>query len=382
MKKNRASESGLLNWRFLAALALCSAAGLLAMLSFAAPPSPVRTPIYQAGSFSFETPKQLLPGNPVLGFQDVEPEIKVDIFGNIYVTAIEGVPAGVDLWKSTDGGTTFAYLGQPDGAQCPAGQTCTNDAGVGGGDDSIDVSTGGYLYVSSLWLGNVTMSMSMDGGTGGVDPGQKWEVNPAAAGVPVDDRQWIAAYGPQTVYMSYRQTPGSNVIFVAKSTDAGKTFPQVVATFPANSNVLARREGNLVVDPYSGNIYTSFRPQEANGHTRAELWFLKSTDGGLNWSLSKAYQGPAGTDIGNVFPVMAVDRGGNIHLAFSQCDFNSVTQNSSNCGVYLMSSSDQGKTWLSPVKVNAGADTSYAIMPWIVAGSPGVVDITWYGANI
>jgi len=47
-----------------------------------------------------------------------------------------------------------------------------------------------------------------------------------------------------------------------------------------------------------------------------------------------------------------------------------------------MSSSDQGKTWLSPVKVNAGADTSYAIMPWIVAGSPGVVDITWYGANI
>jgi len=171
MKKNRASESGLLNWRFLAALALCSAAGLLAMLSFAAPPSPVRTPIYQAGSFSFGTPKQLLPGNPVLGFQDVEPEIKVDIFGNIYVTAIEGVPAGVDLWKSTDGGTTFAYLGQPDGAQCPAGQTCTNDAGVGGGDDSIDVSTGGYLYVSSLWLGNVTMSMSMDGGTGGVDPG-------------------------------------------------------------------------------------------------------------------------------------------------------------------------------------------------------------------
>src|SRR6266513_3965042 len=243
----------------------------------------VRTPIYNPGNFTFGSTQQLLPGAPVLGFQDVEPEIKVDIFGNIYVTAIEGVPAGVDLWKSTDGGTTFAYLGQPDGAQCPAGQTCTNDAGVGGGDDSIDVSTGGYLYVSSLWLGNVTMSMSMDGGTGGVDPGQKWEVNPAAAGVPVDDRQWIAAYGPQTVYMSYRQTPGSNVIFVAKSTDAGKTFPQVVATFPANSNVLARREGNLVVDPYSGNIYTSFRPQEANGHTRAELWFLKSTDGGLNW---------------------------------------------------------------------------------------------------
>ena len=70
------------------------------------------------------------------------------------------------------------------------------------------------------------------------------------------------------------------------------------------------RENNLAVDQYNGNIYTSFRPQELNGHTRAELWFLKSTDGGATWSMSKAYQGPAGSDVGNVFPAMAVDRGG------------------------------------------------------------------------
>jgi len=380
MKKNPATESGIFNPRVFVAFILCSVGTLLAMLSFAQQAG--RTPIYNVGNFTFGSTKQLLPGSPVLGFQDVEPEIKVDIFGNIYITAIEGVPAGVDLWKSTDNGASFVFLGQPDGAQCPAGSTCTNDAGIGGGDDSIDVSPGGYLYVSSLWLGNVTMSMSMDGGTGGVAFGQKWEVNPVAAGVPVDDRQWIAAYGPQTVYMSFRQTPGSNVIFVAKSTDGGKTFPQVVATFPATSDVLARREGNLVVDPYNGNIYTSFRPQVLNGHTRAELWFLKSTDGGQTWALSKAYQGPAGTDIGNVFPVLAVDRGGNVHLAFSQCDFNDTTQNSSNCQVLLTSSADQGTTWLPPVRVNNGPNTPYAIFPWIVAGSPGVVDITWYGSTV
>jgi hypothetical protein len=349
----------------------------------------LRAPIYTAGNFSFGSTQQLLPGSlsATLGFQDVEPEIKIDIYGNIYIGAIEGVPAGVDLWKSTDKGANFVYLGQPDGAQCPVPGTCTNDAGLGGGDDSIDVSPGGYLYVSSLWLGSITMSASYDGGVGGVEPGQKWEVNPVAAAVPSDDRQWVAAYGPQTVYMSYRQILAaganlSNVIFVAKSTDGGKTFPQQVATFPATSLVTARREGNLVVDPYNGNLYTSFRPQELNGHKRSELWLLKSTDGGSNWSMSQIYQGPAGTDIGNVFPVMAVDRGGNVHVAFSQCDFDALTQNSSNCGVYLMSSSDQGANWLAPVKVNNGAATSYAIFPWIVAGSPGVVDITWYGANI
>lgn len=350
--------------------------------------TPSRNAVYAAGNFSFAAPQQLLPKSPVpLGFQDVEPEVKTDLFGNIYVAAIEGVPAGVDLWKSVDKGATFHYLGQPDGAQCPLGSVCTNDAGLGGGDDSIDVSAGGYLYVSSLWLGSVTMSASYDGGTGGVAPGQKWEVNPVAAAVPSDDRQWVAAYGPQTVYMSYRQILAagantSNVIFVAKSTDGGKTFPQQVPTFPATSAVTARREGNLVVDPYSGNLYTSFRPQELNGHTRAELWLLKSTDAGATWTMAKAYQGPAGTDIGNVFPVMAVDRGGNVHVAFSQCNYDAISGNSSNCKVYLMNSTDQGQTWLPAVQVNNGPETSYAILPWITAGSPGVVDLTWYGSNI
>ena len=37
----------------------------------------------------------------------------------------------------------------------------------------------------------------------GLLPGQAWFVNPTAALIPGDDRQWIAAYGPQTVYMSY-----------------------------------------------------------------------------------------------------------------------------------------------------------------------------------
>jgi hypothetical protein len=347
-----------------------------------------RTPVYTTGSFIFGQTKQLLP-NPALPltFEDAEPEIRVDVFGNIYVTAIEAAPLGTDLWKSTDKGANFVFLGQPDGAQCPTGMNCTNDAGLGGGDDSIDVSTGGYLYVSSLWLGSTTMSVSYDGGVGGVAPGQKWEVNPVSSAVPADDRQWVAAYGPQTVYMSYRQVlpagaNASNVIFVAKSTDAGKTFPTQVATFPATSEVTARREGNLVVDQYTGNLYTTFRPQELNGHTRAEMWFLKSTDGGATWGLSKIYQGPAGTDIGNIFPVLAVDRGGNLHLAFSQCDYNSASQNSSNCQVMLMSSGDQGATWLDPVRVNNGPGTSYAIFPWMVAGSPGVVDITWYGADI
>src|SRR5437870_1382517 len=77
-------------------------------------------PIYTAGSFTFSTPLALVHpplNNPLLKDQDVEPEIKTDIWGNIYVTAIHGTPGGVDLWKSIDKGAIFVYLGEPDGAQ-------------------------------------------------------------------------------------------------------------------------------------------------------------------------------------------------------------------------------------------------------------------------
>jgi hypothetical protein len=53
-----------------------------------------------------------------------------------------------------------------------------------------------------------------------------------------------------------------------------------------------------------------------------------------------------------------------------------------NCHVFLMSSTDQGATWLSPVQVDTGAGNNSAVMPWIVAGSPGAVDITWYGSTM
>ena len=150
MKKTN-SQSGVLNPRIFAAVLLCLTGGLLAILGFAVSAfsqGTSRTPSYLAGTFKFSTPQELTghPPSPAFFQQDGEPEITADIFGNIYVTAIQGVPGGTDFWKSTDKGTTFTYLGQPDGAQDHC-QTLPQCAAAGGGDDQIDVSSGGYLYV-------------------------------------------------------------------------------------------------------------------------------------------------------------------------------------------------------------------------------------------
>src|SRR5437588_10568670 len=128
--------------------------------TFSTPPALTHLPIPATSPCPLPPPQTC----PSIKDQGIEPEIKVDLFGNIYVTAIHGYPGGVDLFKSIDKGNTFVYLGEPDGTQdkCVTGVTpCIG--GAGGGDDSIDVSSGGYLYVSSLLPSTVTMSVSKDG---------------------------------------------------------------------------------------------------------------------------------------------------------------------------------------------------------------------------
>src|SRR5947207_4929285 len=280
-------------------------------------------PIYVNGNFTFTAPQELTghPPSPAFYQADAEPEITIDIFGTIYATAIQGVPGGTDFWKSNNKGTSFVYMGQPDGAQDHCNPPVVQCAALGGGDDQIDVSTGGYLYVSSLWLGNITMSTSYDGGIGGVEPGQKWEVNPVAANLVSDDRQWVAAYGPQTVYMSFATTaltrpPGSIGLFVVKSTYGGKTFPTLVEITSTTPLDQVNVSSNLVVDQYNGNLYAAYIPNGALNTIK----LASSTNGGATWKITTAYTGPVGTTNRGVFPILAVDRGGNLHLVFTKSD--------------------------------------------------------------
>ena len=179
------------------------------------------------------------------------------------------------------------------------------------------------------------------------------------------------SYGPQTVYMTFKQAPGTGDLFLVKSTDAGKTF-----TSPVMLTGIVSRESNLVVDQYNGNIYANYTP---NGVPN-QINLLRSTDGGANFTTVNAiYTGPANTTVENAFTNMAVDRGGNLHLAFSQCALPATAR--TNCHIYLTSSSDQGATWLPAIQVDSGSGSTSAIMPWIAAGSPGVVDISWYGTT-
>ena len=326
---------------------------------------------YKPGNFTFSAPLVLArptqtynstAAGPTFFQQDAEPRVGHDALGNIYAAAIQGVPAGTDFWKSMDGGQTFAYTGQPDGAQAAAATGLATGVGIGGGDEDFVIGPNGSLALSSLWLGAVTNCGSSNGAT-------SWICNALASNVPEDDRQWLAWYGSNVVYLTTKNlgtlTLNTSSVYVVKSTDGGITFgPPVEVTTPV-LGVQPGDEGNIVVDQNNGNVYLVFIGAQTN-----QVYMAKSSDGGQTWTLKLVYQAPGTTNVQHVFPAIAVDKGSGLHIVF-------------NDGVnsYLISSADGGTSWTTPIRLNNSWNSKVSLEPWVVAGDYGKVNVFFYGTS-
>ncbi|HZD96404.1 MAG TPA: sialidase family protein, partial [Candidatus Sulfotelmatobacter sp.] len=278
-----------------------------------------------------------------------------------YVAAIQGVPGGIDVWKSADSGRSFTYLGQPDGLQIGA-VLGVDGVGLGGGDEDIAVSPSGVVYASSLWLGSATQSTSFN-------RGNTWISNPFSSDLPLVDRQWIAPHGNKELYLTTKQLGadlnGTVTLYVAKSFDNGLTWPQAMPVTTPEIGVQPGDQGNITVDQNNGNVYTIFIDSHEN-----IVWLARSSDGGKTWIVKQVFAAPTGTNLANIFPTVAVDRASNVFVVFC---------NGTN--VFLTASTNQGGTWTTPVRVNNGAGSKTAMGPWVTAGAPGRVNIAFWGTS-
>jgi hypothetical protein len=389
--------------RVASAAAVATAIGVSATTMAASASLPVRPPAFPVGN-------QLTAAFPY-GLTQAEPNIKSDLNGNLYVMAAGSTPIGCELWTLPPGGTGAAtFRGAP-------------DAGAGGGDCDLTFSpnipagqTHQTLAYASLTLPDITVGSSTDGAQTFTTP------NPAGSQIVADDRQWLAAAGDNTFYMSSHIIASDNIA-VSKSTDGGRTYsfvgmaidPQHILQAAYNNEL-----SNLVVDNNSPlnpkPIYTMFSAPStlaANVNSAAgttqnannALYLASSYDGGATWADTPVYIGPTDATYDHIFPTLSIDSGGvlwaswsdNTHVYVSHAatrnlsgllsspldltSGDSIAQIVPETFLDLTTQPAGTLPWSSPLRLDTGGTN---IFTWIAGGGADRADMVWYsgtGAN-
>lgn len=281
-----------------------------------------------------------------------EPSIAVTPTGTLIVAAHPGFtlhrkPAGPELvapyagqsymWRSTDGGETWTYVGLPVVNAGP------RNAGPGFGDPNLDVGPDGTVYFTDLsGLAQITVAKS-------TDDGATWlHANPVSSPFPFVDRQWLASYG-NDVYLEAQQA-GLGARFFAKA-DAATLLFRYVSQPPGRGP-----PGDMSADQRDGTIYIGDGGE-----------FHRSTDGGATWET----RGPGPADSGSSEP--GIDAAGNVYVAWA-----------SGKKVRFAATTDKGETFLPTIDLTALApelaDGAAVLWPWVVAGDEGRVAVVWLAA--
>lgn len=279
-----------------------------------------------------------------------EPSILADPSGALWISGPTGfvTPAiqqdpepythDTAMLKSTDGGKTWADM-----RDIPS---YGRDPCPGGGDSDLAASPDGAVYLIDLYLANVPIDVTMDGG-------RTWTFNCYTSVVPGVDRQWVAAT-KEHVWIVVNQLRTGAEIYRADKLG----LPTDGLVFGPPRSIAGN--GPIVVDQRDGTLYVA-----ASGRN-----VLVSTDGGNTFSAHDT--GLKGHDLSKSFISIALDAQGHVFVAGAGKE-----------GVVVSGSDDKGKTWtpgvvFNPYGTDAKKHAEYSFT-WVAAGGDGTVNVAWYG---
>ena len=279
-----------------------------------------------------------------------EPSIQVDDRGGIYIAGTCCVGAAAPVWYSKDG-KKFAELETPGHVR---------EWGIGAEGD-IAVDHDGHMYFIDTYIPGLMFTRWSDWS-------KTWDFTaPAAGTIPgFDDRPWLA-FSEEAVYLYVNHVSHTAVY---RSTDGGMTWD--------GGNLLSWR-GDIQGQP--------FFPGHIGAHEKSGTLWVSGvvSEGNKNVLGSSVGRYEAGVPVfkeaviaeparqGGFSPIFtgstAVDDAGNGYATWSTFD-------DEGCDVYYAASTNEGKSWNKPVKVNDGGGC--ATFPWITAGKDGNIALAWY----
>lgn len=306
---------------------------------------------------------------PVRG--DGEPSISIDRRNNnVYISApvggpavAGGMPGGIDFWRSLNGGTSFEYS-----------QPVFSANATGGFDSHVAVDRSGTVYLLDLAATTIFVGRSSDSGA-------TWSgVVPAGNDA---DREWIGVYGPtatgvKKTFVTYHDINVDNYPYSCVSPDGGATWQTACQLMFTDPEALADGADNTTIGPMvfdsGGTAYDVISTPKAGdpGLTYRSIWLARSADG-IVWTNRLIYRAPVGYDTGSLFPTIAADSADNLYAVWSE-----RLAPSGASAVKLSYSTDHGDHWSPPQKIST---TGSALLPWVAAGAPGQVDVTFVGSG-
>ncbi|HED04720.1 MAG TPA: exo-alpha-sialidase, partial [Candidatus Fraserbacteria bacterium] len=288
---------------------------------------------------------------------------------------------------SADGGNRFS-----DGGVVPPVKR-----GANLGDPDIAVDSAGNFYFAQISLND--KGIAFIGVAKSTDGGQSWSLpvnaSPGVSGPDsFQDKEFITAdhSGGRydgNVYVSWtRFTRQGGRITFARSTDGGRHFQKPITLSPRGRFV----QGSIPRVGPNGEVYVAW--QEFN---HPGIRISKSSDGGRSFGADGVQDtlvapieftgqraSPATCqgrrilngfiDAASEFPSLGVNPlNGEIYLAFAS---NPLGPDQSD--VYFVRSSDGGRSWSVPVRLNDDSSQSDQFMPALAVAPNGAIGVIWY----
>ncbi len=292
---------------------------------------------------------------------------------------------------STDGGVTFTQI-QP--------SPFATSHGANYGDPLVVFnSKQGKFFAGDLVSGDcggqgIGLWTSTDGKT--------WTTGACAHVASFDDRpsMWAdnepssATYGRMFIsWNDFDTTCGAGGCLFVTHSDDGKTWSTPVevqnnSTFLRNVQITGSPRGATLIGKQSTVFIASMDEGGGTNSTRQNVMF-SSTDGGNTWT--QTIMGPRYNPVGDtscgyfyqVNPIIrhmgwgepAVGPNGVVHY-----DYAGAGTNGDHGDIFYQRSTDNGKTWSTPVKLNTDTDAPNKTqwMPSLSATSDGNVTASWY----
>ncbi|GHO63906.1 hypothetical protein KSC_027980 [Ktedonobacter sp. SOSP1-52] len=250
-----------------------------------------------------------------------EPQIRADMAGHFYASSENGLGAGTQAWRSTDSGRHYTALASPNavsqGAPVAPGGGDTDLATAPAKNGS-----GNYtVYVASLNLANIDVSTSMDAGktwklnpTSATVPGddREWIAADQASKV------CISYHDVATFNIDVNCSYDAGTTF----TQLGEAFDPTHAFLAQNNaigNLVIDPRSHIIYQTFSGIANAGeVACSQAGSCGYHVVWVAVSTDGGKTFTDHVIYNNPDTTvSYGHQFVNMSVDRGGNVYSVYS-----------------------------------------------------------------